>query len=87
MKTEIIISLLTNHSVSILTITQMEYNGKTVELERTRKAYDNSVTGREALSSEVGEPYSTAILEVWGDTPTIQDPPQPAELTNSVVEE
>lgn len=74
MENKIIIDLLTENSVSIIFSTQMEYNGKIVELERTRKAYSNSPLGRETLLTEIGDPYYTAIIFIWGDTPTINDP-------------
>ena len=74
MKKKIIIDLLTENSVSIIFSTQMEYNGKIIELERTRKAYSNSPLGRESLLTEIGEPYYTAVISIWGDTPTVNDP-------------
>lgn len=42
--------------------------------EPWRRAYTNSISGREQVESEVAEPYKTAILSVWGDTPTVDDP-------------
>jgi hypothetical protein len=49
------------------------------------KAYENSERGRKELQAEVPEPYSSEILAVWGDTPTIEEPiveyipPEPTE--------
>lgn len=74
MENKIIIDLLTESSVSIIFSTQIEYNGKIVELERTRKAYSNSPLGRQALLKEIGDPYYTAVISIWGDIPTINDP-------------
>ena len=74
MNKKIIIDLLTENSVSIIFSTQMEYNGKIIELERTRKAYSNSPLGRESLLTEIGEPQYTSVISIWGDTPTVNDP-------------
>jgi hypothetical protein len=41
-----------------------------------RRAYVNSVSGRSQVQTEVPEPYKTAILAVWGDTPTLEEPAQ-----------
>ncbi len=40
--------------------------------EPWRRAYANTVQGRQQVQSEVPEPYKTAIFTVWGDTPTIE---------------
>lgn len=80
METKIIIDLLTENSVSIVRVVQTTYNGKIVELERTRKAYDNSNLGRQKLLQEVGNPYYTSIIAIWGTTPTVADPPTPEIL-------
>lgn len=36
-----------------------------------RRAYVNSTQGRTQVQTEADEPYRTAILAVWGDTPTV----------------
>ena len=41
-----------------------------------RRAYVNSTAGRSQVQTEVPEPYKTAILAVWGDTPTVEEPAQ-----------
>lgn len=83
-QTKITIDFLIERSVSIGRTVTVEYNGNTVELERTRKAYDNSPLGRQALIDEVGEPYSTAVFMVWGETPTVQDPELPVIVESEV---
>ncbi len=75
--TIITIDLLTERSVSIAKTVTAEYKGNTVEIERTRKAYDNSPLGRQALVDEVEKPYSTAVFAVWGETPIVADPKPP----------
>lgn len=39
--------------------------------EPHRKAYVNSVLGRQELQAEVPEAQVNAVFAVWGDTPTI----------------
>ena len=46
-------------------------------LFRSRKAYNNSSIDRQLLIDELGEPYTTAIFAIWGDNPTVTDPPVP----------
>lgn len=36
-----------------------------------RKAYVNSVDGREDIKNELPEPYLSAVMAIWGDTPTV----------------
>ena len=37
-------------------------------------AYVNSPTGRKQLSEILPEEYVTAVLALWGETPTVSDP-------------
>jgi hypothetical protein len=74
MEKKITLDLLTQDSVSVLTQVIIEYNGKKIEAEHTRIAYPNSTLGRRKLLYEVGEPYYTSVLTIWGETPTIIDP-------------
>ena len=39
--------------------------------EPWRRAYVNSIQGRIDMQNEVAEPYKTAIMTVWGSTPTV----------------
>ncbi|KIL45770.1 hypothetical protein [Jeotgalibacillus soli] len=43
--------------------------------EPWRKAYTNSISGREELKTEVPADYSNAILMIWGETPTVVEAP------------
>lgn len=74
METTITLDLLTKNSVSVLTIITINYNGKMIEVEHTRKTYSNSILGRRELLHEVGEPYYTSVLTIWGEEPTVIDP-------------
>ncbi len=57
-------------SVSIITQKYIIENNTKQKLgEIHRKAYNNSEEGREKIIIEVPEPYSSAILSVWGESP------------------
>lgn len=77
MNTKNIITLdnLTADSVSVKTQrTLLEDNNiETLLGEPHRKAYINSESGRQKLVAEVEEPYKSAILNVWGSTPTVTE--------------
>ena len=70
---------LTTTSVNVLTVARAKVNGKMYELERTRMCYANSPTGRQKVSQDLPEQYAEAILAVWGDTPTVDDPEKAGE--------
>ncbi len=74
---KIVIDMLNENTVSILTIHLATFEGEEFEVKRTRKAYNNSVIDRQKLAEEIGEPYTTAIFAIWGDTPTIIDTTMP----------
>jgi len=72
---KITLDMLTTDSVSIkkqnyTTVDGIEYPVG----DPWRRAYINSSSGRTALQAEVANPYKTAIMAVWGDTPTVTDP-------------
>ena len=43
--------------------------------EPHRRAYVNSERGRFELASELAEPYFSTVMALWGDTPTVLEPP------------
>ena len=61
---------LTENSVSVKT--QRYYDGIALG-EPHRKAYVNSMSGRELVQSELTVDIASAILTVWGDVPTVDD--------------
>lgn len=74
--TKITVDMLTKNSVSILSQTFAVVNDTEVQVgENFRRAYMNSTSGRAQVADEIGEPYTTAILAVWGDTPTVEEEP------------
>lgn len=38
-----------------------------------RKAYINSIRGREEVQNELPQAQANAIFSVWGDTPTVNE--------------
>lgn len=76
MEEKITLDMLTQDSVSIkkqkyTIIEKVEY----LIGEPWRKAYINSIKGRQEIQTELEEKYVTAIFSVWGGTPTIEDNP------------
>lgn len=77
---KITLDLLTTDSVCVITEIEVEINGKIYNLENSRQAYVNSPLGRTNIIADLPEEYMTAIFALWGDTPTIEDPPMPEEI-------
>lgn len=73
MQEKITLDMLTKDSVSVKK--QEVIEGKDGELydvgQTWRKAYVNSIRGREEVQEEVEEPYKSVILLMWGDEPTV----------------
>ena len=65
---------LTTSSVNVLSIARAKVDGKIYELERSRRCYANSPTGRQQVSEALPENIVNVILAMWGDTPTVPDP-------------
>jgi len=38
-----------------------------------RRAYANSIQGREQVQAEVAEPYKSVIMLMWGNMPTVDE--------------
>ena len=69
-----IIEMLTQDSVSIKKQKYIVVDGQEYAVgEPWRRAYINSEKGREQVQTEVPEPYLSAIMTVWGDTPTVTE--------------
>lgn len=45
-----------------------------------RTSYSNSPSGRSAVVAELPENFAYGILAVWGDNPTVPDPPEPLPI-------
>lgn len=75
MQETITIDALTKNSVSVKRQKTITAEGSTYEIgDPHRCAYANSVSGRKQLAAELPEPYLSAVLAVWGDAPTVEDP-------------
>ena len=84
MITEKTIDMLTKDSVSIVTNRYIEEDGERYAVgETNRTGYVNSEVDREALISSEPEDVSTAVLQFWGDQPTVF----PSEIELSAEEE
>lgn len=67
------LDMLTKDSVNIKKQEVIEgKDGKFYETGQIwRRAYVNSIRGREEVQEEVEEPYRSVILLMWGDEPTV----------------
>jgi hypothetical protein len=74
---KIILDMLTQDSVSLKKQQYTSIDGVEYPIGHPwRRAYVNSSQGRAQVQAEVEEPYRTAIIAVWGDTPTVDDTTQ-----------
>lgn len=72
MNFEISIDNLNIYGVSVKTQGYVEIEGVKHYIDKPhRKAYSNSVYGRQELQNELVEPYYSAVMSVWGDEPTV----------------
>lgn len=68
------IDMLTSESVSILTQKFVNVDGENMQIgENHRCAYVNSESGRQQLQDNEPQEVATAVLVIWGDTPTIEE--------------
>lgn len=66
------LDMLTQDSVSVKKQTYIDYMGQQYSIgEPWRRAYINSVGGREQIVAELPQTQVSAILSVWGDSPTV----------------
>ena len=66
---------LTEYKVSISTRKFIEVDGVEYQIgDIHRRGYANSADDRELIQNELGEPYLSAVMAVWGDTPTVLPP-------------
>ena len=69
--TEIVLDALCENSVTVLKITVFNDNGEMLRMPPHAKAYVNSAEGRQDIAKDLEEPYLTAVMQIWGDVPTI----------------
>jgi len=71
---KIMLDMLTENSVSVKTQRYVVVDGQEYSIgEPHRRAYVNSVRGRQAVENEVQEPHRSAIFALWGENPTVDD--------------
>lgn len=74
MHEKISIKQLTAESAIISKNKYITYEDQEIPVGDTwQRAYVNSDRGRADAAKEVPEPYLSAIMTVWGDTPTIME--------------
>jgi hypothetical protein len=71
---KITLDMLTQDSVSYKKEFIQEINGVMETVGKPwRRAYINSSQGRIDMQNEIADPYKSAILSVWGSTPTVTE--------------
>lgn len=76
MEVRTIIEFLDDKSVSIVKKNVIKDGEKEYYVgDPHRCSYLNDEQGRELLREEVPNPYYSAIIEIWGDHPTVIDEP------------
>lgn len=72
MKEKIMLTELDIYKVSVEKRHFTEIEGKEYQIGTPiRREYSNSEYDRHYLKSELSEPYLSAVLSIWGETPTI----------------
>ena len=72
---KITLDMLTKDSVSVLRQQFLNYGGVDMQVGgNIRNAYMNSKSGREQLRKALSDEYYTAVMTVWGDNPTVDEP-------------
>ena len=80
LKEKITLDMLTKESVSVLRQQFLNYNGVDMQVgENIRNAYENSPSGREQLKAVLSDEYYNAVMAVWGDNPTVDEPTESEE--------
>ena len=66
--------MLTQDSVSVKKQQYIVQDGVEYAIgEPWRRAYVNSISGRQQVENEVPEPYKSVIMLMFGDSPTVSD--------------
>ena len=75
LKEKITLDMLTKESVSVLRQQFLNYDGTEMQVgENVRNAYMNNESGREQLRAVLSDEYYNAVMAVWGDNPTVDEP-------------
>ena len=69
------IDRLTSESVTILTQNFIDLDGVLTQVgQNHRVSYENSDTGRKELEESQPAEVITAVMAIWGDSPTVETP-------------
>lgn len=75
LKEKITLDMLTKDSVSVLRQQFLNYNGTEMQVgENIRNAYSNNEDDRALLKNILSEEYYNAVMAVWGNAPTVDEP-------------
>ena len=81
LKEKITLDMLTKDSVSVLRQQFLTFNGEEMQVGvNIRNAYMNSKSGREQLKTVLSDEYNNAVMEHWGDNPTVDEPTTVSEV-------
>ena len=68
------LDMLTVDSISVKKQICIDYMGQQYPIgEPWRRAYVNSIQGREQIVAELPQAQANAIMAVWGDAPTVTE--------------
>jgi hypothetical protein len=71
---KIYIDMLTQDSVSFRKQQFITVDGKEYPIgDPWRRAYVNSISGRQQVNAEVPDPYRSVIILMWGENPTVTE--------------
>ena len=74
-KEKITCDMLTKDSVSVLSQQFLTVNGEEMQVvANIRNAFTNSKSGSEQLKTGLSDEYYNAVMAVWGDNPTVDEP-------------
>ena len=75
LKEKITLDMLTKDSVSVLRQQFLNFNGEEMQVGgNIRNAYMNDESGREQLRKVLSDEYFNAVMTVWGDSLTVDEP-------------
>lgn len=81
---KITLDMLTKDSVSVLRQQFLNYGGTEMQVGgNVRNAYMNDESGREQIAEVLPDEYSKAVMAVWGDTPTVENPTESESENNA----
>jgi hypothetical protein len=84
LKEKITLDMLTKDSVSVLRQQFLTFNGEEMQVGgNIRNAYMNDESGREQIRKVLSDEYYNAVMAVWGDTLTVDEPIVESENENN----